>query len=89
VNNINSIRTVGQVREYYEKNLAPATKPNISVDERNSILRKTTMADLRYLYRIVFGIPLAGNWKKIDVVYQIRDYFENDKRTRDLTKMLY
>jgi len=35
------------------------------------------------------GIPLEGKYKKADVLYKIKDFCENDKRTADLIKNLY
>ena len=53
------------------------------------MLKKVTLEEIKHLYQIVFGISLADKCKKIDAVYRIRDFFENEKRTVDLTKNLY
>ena len=86
---ISNIQTVEQVRKYFEDNLLVVCQPNISEEEKSSVLKKVTLEEIKHLYQIVFGISLADKCKKIDAVYRIRDFFENEKRTVDLTKNLY
>ena len=84
-----NIKTVEQVRRYFEDNLLVVCQPDVSEEEKSSALKKITLAEIKHLYQIVFGIPLANKCKKIDVVYRLRDFFEDEKRTADLTKNLY
>ena len=86
---ISNIQTVEQVRKYFEDNLLVVCQPNISEEEKSSVLKKVTLEEIKHLYQIVFGISLADKCKKIDAMYRIRDFFENEKRTVDLTKNLY
>lgn len=86
---INNIQTVEQVRNYFEDNLLTVCQPNISEEEKNNTLKKVTLEEIKHLYQIIFEIPLKDKCRKIDAVYKIRDYFENEKRTVDLTKNLY
>lgn len=86
---INNIQTVEQVRNYFEDNLLTVCQPNISEEDKSSALKKVTLEEIKHLYQIIFGIPLKDKCRKIDAVYKIRDYFENEKRTVDLTKNLY
>lgn len=83
-----NIKTVEQVRKYFEDNLLVVCQPDTSEEEKSSALKKITLAEMEHLYQIVFGIPLANRCKKIDVVYKLRDFFEDEKRTADLTKNL-
>lgn len=84
-----NIKTVEQARKYFEDNLLVVCRPDISEEEKSSILKKVTLEEIKHLYQIVFGISLTTKCKKIDVVYRIRDFFEDEKRTNDLTKNLY
>lgn len=88
-NEILSIETQNQALDYFVKNLSDVFKPNISESEKNDILKKVTLEELKYLYQIVFGIPMENKCKKMDIVYKMKDYYENEKRTADLIKNLY
>lgn len=88
-NEISSIETRNQALDYFAKNLSDVFKPNISQTEKNDILKKVTLEELKYLYQIIFGIPMENKCKKMDIVYKIKDYYENEKRTADLIKNLY
>lgn len=75
-----------QVFLYFKDNLLVICQPDITEEEKNNILRKTTLEEIKYLYQIVFDIPLADKCKKIDAIYKIKDFFDNEQRTADLTK---
>lgn len=87
--NVYEVKTVEQARKYFEDNLSVVCKPDISEEEKSSALKRVTLEEIKHLYQIVFGIPLTTKCKKIDAVYRIRDFFEDEKRTDDLTKNLY
>ena len=80
---ISNIQTVEQVRKYFEDNLLVVCQPNISEEEKSSVLKKVTLEEIKHLYQIVFGISLADKCKKIDAVYRIRDFFENYTSIRE------
>lgn len=86
---IGNIQTIEQVKVYFEENLSLVCQPGVTDEEKSNILKKITLEELKYLYQIIFGIPLADKCKKINAVYKIKDFFENEKRTADLTKNLY
>lgn len=86
---ISSIKTQNQALDYFSKNLSDVFRPNISETEKNDILKKVTLEELKYLYQIVFGIPMENKCKKMDIIYKMKDYHENEKRTVDLIKNLY
>lgn len=86
---ISNIQTVEQVRNYFEDNLLVVCQPDISEEEKSGVLKKITLEEIKHLYQIIFEIPLADKCKKMDAVYKIRDFFENEKRTVDLAKNLY
>lgn len=88
-NEISAIKTQSQALEYFAKNISDVFKPNISETEKNAILKKVTLEELKYLYQIVFGIPIENKCKKMDIIYKMKDYHENEKRTVDLIKNLY
>lgn len=80
------IQTKEQVLEYFKEYLLPICQPDILEEDKNNILKKVTLEDIRYLYKIIFGISLAEKCKKIDAIYKIKDFFDNEERTTDLTK---
>ncbi len=80
------IRTKEQVLEYFTKNLLPICQPDIAEETRNRILKTVTLEDIRYLYSIIFEIPLPDKCKKMDAIYKIKDFFDNEERTADLIK---
>lgn len=88
-NEISSIKTRNQALEYLAKNIFVIFRPDISETEKNDIIKKVTLEELKYLYQIVFGISMENKCKKMDIVYKIKDYYENEKRTADLIKNLY
>lgn len=80
------IQTKEQVWAYFKEYLLPICQPDIVEEEKNSILKKVTLEEIRYLYKIIFDIPLADKCKKIDAIYKIKDFFDNEERTADLIK---
>lgn len=86
---ISSIRDKDQALEYFQKNLADVFQPDISEMEKNSILKKVTLEELKYLYEKIYDIPLGNNCKKMDVIFKIKDFWDSQKRTKDLIKNLY
>ncbi len=80
------IKTKEQVRSYFQEHLADACKPEMGEEERNGSLKKVTLEEIKYLYQIVFGISLPEKCRKIDVIYKIKNYYDNEERTADLTK---
>lgn len=83
---IADIKTKEQVLAYFKEHLLSISQPDITDEEKNNILKKVTLEEIRYLYKIIFGIPLADKYKKIDAVYKIKDFFDSEERTADLTK---
>lgn len=83
---IADIKTKEQVLAYFKEHLLSIFQPDITDEEKNNILKKVTLEEIRYLYKIIFGIPLADKYKKIDAVYKIKDFFDSEERTADLTK---
>lgn len=83
---IADIKTKEQVLAYFKEHLLSIFQPDITDEEKNNILKKVTLEEIRCLYKIIFGIPLADKYKKIDAVYKIKDFFDSEERTADLTK---
>lgn len=83
---IMEIQTKEQVLAYFQEYLLPVCQPDIVEEKKNSILKNITLEEIRYLYKIIFGISLADKSKKIDAIYKIKDFFDNEERTADLTK---
>jgi len=83
---IMEIQTKEQVLTYFHEYLLPICQPDIGEKEKSSILKNVTLEEIRYLYKIIFGISLADKCKKIDAIYKIKDFFDNEERTADLTK---
>jgi len=83
---INEIKTREQVLAYFKENLLPVCQPDIVEGERNAVLKNVTLEEIRYLYKIIFDIPPANTCKKIDAIYKIKDFFDNEERTADLIK---
>ena len=82
------IKNKSQALEYFANELSNVFEPNISENEKNCILKKVALKELRYLYQIIFGVPIENGCKKMDILYKIKDYYESDKRTDDLIKNL-
>ena len=80
------IQTKEQVLEYFREYLLPICQPDISEEERSTSLKKVTLEEIRYLYKVIFGISLADKCKKVDAIYKIKEFFDNEERTADLTK---
>ena len=83
---IMDIKTKEQVLVYFKEYLLPICQPDIAEEKKSSILKDVTLEEIRYLYKIIFDIPLADKCKKIDAIYKIKDFFDNEERTADLTK---
>lgn len=86
---VSSISTREQAIKYFSNNLAQIFRPEISEIEKNAILKKLTADELKHLYYIIFGINFEGKCKKIDIIYKIKEFCEDEKRTADLIKNLY
>lgn len=80
------IQTREQVSAYFKEYLLPICQPDIAEEKRGSILKSITMEEIRHLYKIVFDIPLTGKFNKIDIIYKLKNYFDSEERTADLTK---
>lgn len=85
---IMEIRTKEQLLVYFREHLLPACQPDISEEKKTIVLKNVTLEEIRYLYKIIFDIPLADKCKKIDAIYRIKEFFDNEERTADLTKNL-
>lgn len=86
---ISHISTRSQAIEYFKHNLEQIFYPDITESEKNVILKKMTTEELKHLYYVIYGIKWEGKCKKIDIIYKIKDFCEDEKRTADLTKNLY
>ncbi len=86
---ISSISTREEAIKYFKDNLVQFFLPEISEIEKNAILKKISSEELKHLYYVIFGITLKGKCKKPDIIYKIREFCEDEKRTADLTKNLY
>ena len=86
---IAAIQTREQALEYFDGNLGVVFRTEIAENDRNSILKKVTVEELKHLYHLIFGIPMMNKCKKIDILYKIKEFCDNDKRTEDLIKNLY
>ncbi len=84
-----SISTREEAVKYFRDNLVQIFQPEISEIAKNTILKKITAEELKHLYYIIFGITLEGKCKKTDIIYKIKEFCEDEKRTADLTKNLY
>lgn len=80
------IQTKEQVLTYFNEYLLPICQPDIVDEEKKSILKKVSLEDIRHLYKVIFDIPLANKCKKIDAIYKIKNFFDDEERTADLTK---
>ncbi|MBD5097342.1 MAG: hypothetical protein HDT40_10230 [Lachnospiraceae bacterium] len=83
---IMKIQTKEQVLAYFKEYLMPICQPDIREEDKNSILKNITLGEIKYLYKIIFDIPLPTKCKKIDAIYKIKDFFDSEERTADLTK---
>lgn len=75
--NITSIRTEEEVEKYYLKNLV------YKHDDENSkkkILKHISVAEIKYLYKILYKIECKGRVNKVKVLEGIEKYFENKNR---------
>lgn len=86
---ISFISTREQAVKYFNDNLEHIFQPDISETEKNTILKKVTSEELKHLYYIIFGITWKGKCKKENILYKIKEFCEDEKRTVDLTKNLY
>ena len=86
---ISLISTREQAVNYFNDNLEHIFQPDISEAEKNTILKKVTSEELKRLYYIIFGITWKGKCKKENILYKIKEFCEDEKRTVDLTKNLY
>lgn len=80
------IQTKEQVLAYFQENLLPICQPDIEEERKNILLKNATLEEVKHLYKIIFDINLADKCKKIDAIYKIKDFFDNEERTADLTK---
>lgn len=78
-----------QALEFFAENLECYFDSSNTETEKNHILKKVTMEDLKYLYQLIFGIPVTNKCKKENILYKIKEFCENEKRTEDLIKNLY
>ena len=83
---ISNIKTRDQVKTYFDQNLLLACRVDITEEERNNILKHVSIEELKYLYTIVYEMPFLRKAKKINIVYEIKKYFDDKKRTADLFK---
>lgn len=86
---ISLISTREQAVKYFNDNLEHIFQTDISETEKNAVLKKVTSEELKHLYYIIFGITWKGKCKKVDILYKIKEFCEDEKRTVDLTKNLY
>lgn len=86
---ISFISTREQAVKYFNDNLEHIFQPDITEIEKSEILKKVTAEELKHLYYMVFGITWKGKCKKVDIIYKIKEFCEDEKRTADLTKSLY
>lgn len=85
---IEEIQTLDQVRDFFNNNLLLICQSHISDVEKQIALRKYSLEEIKHLYSIVFNITLPKKCKKIDIIYSLKKYFDNEKRTADLIKIL-
>lgn len=83
------LKTRRQVQSYFEQNLLSACRVDIMDEERNNILKSVSTEELKYLYKVVYGMSVVGKCKKIDILYKIKNFFDDEKRTADLFKNLH
>ena len=83
---ISDIKTKEQVETYLNENLLPVCRVDITEEERYDILKHVSIDELKYLYEIVYGIPLVRKCKKTDIVYKIKRFYDDKKRATDLSK---
>lgn len=76
---INDIKTRDQVKTYFDQNLLLACRVDITEEEKNNILKHISIGELKYLYTIVYEMPFLRKGKKIDIVYEIKKYFDDKK----------
>ncbi len=82
------LQTKEQVLHYFREHILPICQPDTMEEEKTVLLKKITLEEIGYIYQLVFGIPLTGKYKKIDVIYKIKDFFDNEERTQDLIKTI-
>lgn len=82
------LQTKQQVLHYFREHILPICQPDTDEEEKAVLLKKITMEEIGYIYQLVFGIPLMGKYKKVDVIYKIKDFFDNEERTQDLVKTI-
>lgn len=80
--NIKNISTEEQVKDYFCKEINIFTS---DVELQKSIKNINT-DELKYLYEVLFGISYHGRGNKMNIISKIRDYFEDQSRTEDLSK---
>lgn len=85
---IMEIQTKEQVLAYFKEYLMPICQPDIGQEDKNIILKSITLDEIKHLYNIVFDMPLKDKCKKVDAIYKIKDFFDSEERTADLTKYL-
>ena len=78
---ISSIKSEHQVLSYYMKNLQYNRNDKKSKD---TCLKKVTLEELKYLYKILYTSPLRKNTRKNEILDLIEKYFASIDRARNL-----
>ena len=82
------IKTEQEVYGFYIKNLSLVCKATTSEEDNEASLKAVSLHDLKHLYSILTGVEIKAKITKKDVVYKLKDYFDNVERTRDLSKTI-
>ncbi|QPR66636.1 hypothetical protein I6G82_15270 [Lysinibacillus macroides] len=82
-----NITQLDELRKYYYESLSGL----FSTEENDSSATKIntiTIAELKHLYAIISTVPIQSRKTKKDIVYMIKNYFDNEARTKDMMKNL-
>jgi len=77
------------VHQYFEEHLQVLLDPTMPEERMTAALSQVSLHDLKYLYSCLLDVPLSSRVTKKELLYKIRDFFNAEKRTSDLSKTLY
>lgn len=81
-----NIRNKDEAVNYFKDNLQIFFDPTINDEQKNTITKKVTQNELKYLYQIIYGIQLEGTHNKSEILYKLKIFSDDEVRTQDLDK---
>lgn len=88
VNVEQTIQNIDDVRSFIYTHFGDGGKCMLPKEKIEENLSDVTLSDLKYMYSLLIDVPLNGKIKKRDVLYKIFEFFDAEKRIKDMTKNL-